>query len=149
MLSSQRLWPRLWSSWVAFILLPPENLSRLLAREQCGEIIIKQVADALYRQVRGRTSGDGLRIVCILALTRKYRGYAVIPDFLDRVQNARLVIDDDIVLSRVAPLDVIQRLFFVNIDEHVAVYSVEDAGAFDLARLKDHIAVRENHRLPP
>src|SRR5690242_5821662 len=52
-------------------------------------------------------------------------------------------------LSRVTALDVIQRLFLVNINEHLAVDSFENARAFDLTRLKYHIAVRENDRRPP
>ena len=52
-------------------------------------------------------------------------------------------------LSRVTPLDIIQRLFFVNVDEHVAFHRFGDAGAFDLARLKNHVAVREDYRLSP
>jgi hypothetical protein len=63
--------------------------------------------------------------VSILTLTRKDGGYSAAPDFLDRAQNARLVIHEHIVLGRVTPLDVIQRLFFVDIDEHVAVCSFE------------------------
>ena len=85
----------------------------------------------------------------ILALPGKYRGYARPPGPLNRGQDAQLVIHQDIVLSRVTPLDIIQRLFFVNVDEHVAFHRFGDAGAFDLARLKNHVAVREDYRLPP
>src|SRR5262245_5087124 len=149
MLSSQRLWPRLWSNWVAFIISPPQRFGLIVAREQCGQFIVNQIADPLHRQIRGRISGDGLRVVSVLTLTRKYGRYTVTPDFLDGVQDARLVVHENIMLGRVTLLDVIQRLFLVNINEHVTVYSFKDAGAFDLARLKHHVAVRENDGRPP
>src|SRR6476661_7609214 len=120
-----------------------------LAREQCWQVIVKQIANPLHRQIRGRISGDGLRVVSVLTLTREYRCYTVTPDFLDRVQDAQLVIHQNIALSRVTTLDIIECLFLVNINEHLAVYSFEDTRAFDLARLKHHIAVRENDRRPP
>ena len=70
-----------------------------MARQQCGQVIVKQVADALHRQVRGRTCGDHLRVVGILTLARKYGGYAVAPDFFDRRQDTRLVVHQDVVLA--------------------------------------------------
>src|ERR1700716_1594395 len=36
MLSSQRLWPRSWSSWVAFMVSPPEKVESAPARRQAG-----------------------------------------------------------------------------------------------------------------
>ena len=85
----------------------------------------------------------------ILTLSGKHRGHPRVPGLLDRGQNAQLVVHQDIVLGRVTPLDIIQRLLFMNVDEHVAFDSFEDARAFDLARLKNHIAVREDYRLSP
>src|SRR5262245_311408 len=54
MLSSQRLWPRLWSNSVAFIFHLRRNLHRLMALEQSGQVIIHLIADVFYRQVRRR-----------------------------------------------------------------------------------------------
>ena len=92
-----------------------------MARQQCGQVVVKQVADALHRQVRGRTCGNNFCVVGILTLTRKNGGHAVTQDFLDGGQYAWLIVHQDIVLSWVAPLDVIQRLFLVNIDQNVVV----------------------------
>src|SRR4030095_15659154 len=110
---------------------------------------IKQIADALYGHVCRRAFGDSFLIMGILALPGKYRGYAVAPDFFDRAKNARLVIHEDIVLSRGTTLEVIQRPLFVNVDQHMTFHRFEDAGAFDLSRLKDHVAVRQDYRLSP
>src|SRR4030095_782653 len=76
-------------------------------------------------------------------------GHTVTPEFFDCGQYAQLVVHQDIVLSRVTPLDIIQRLFLVDVNQHVTLYRFEDAGAFDLARLKDHVAVRQDDRLSP
>ena len=48
------------------------------------------------------------RVVRILALAREHRRHALSPDLLDRVQDAQLVVDENVVLGRVAPLDVVQ-----------------------------------------
>jgi len=70
----------------------------------------QEVADAFDCQVR-RTIG--LRIVSVLTLTRKDRRHALAPGFLDRGQDPRFVVHEDVVLCRIALLDVIQRLFLV------------------------------------
>src|SRR5213596_2976010 len=85
----------------------------------------------------------------ILALPGKYRGHTRPPGLLNRGQDTQLVVHQDVVFRWVKPLDVIQRLFFVNVDKHVAVYGFEDARAFDLAWLEHHVAIREDYRLPP
>src|SRR5882724_9552808 len=106
----------------------------------------QEVTDALDRQV-GRTVR--LRIARVLTLAGKDRGDAVAPAVLDRGQDPRLVVHQDVVLRRIASLDVVQRRFLVDIDQHVAVHGLPDAGAFDLARLEDHVAVGEDDRRAP
>ena len=80
-------------------------------------------------------------IVGKLTLPGKYGGHAVAPGFLDRGQNTQFVVHQDVVLGRVTALDVIQRLLFMDVDEHMALHRLEDAGALHLARLEDHVAV--------
>jgi hypothetical protein len=53
------------------------------------------------------------------------------------------------VIRGVAPLDVRERLLLVNVNEYVALDRFKNAGAFDFARLEDHVTVGKNHRLPP
>ena len=66
------------------------------------------------------------------------------PDLLDGGQDAELVVDQDVVLGRVAPLDVVELLLLVDVDQDVAVDGLEQARAMDLARLEDDVAVGED-----
>ena len=47
MLSSQRLWPRSWSFWVAFMISPRNRVYRMMTRSQRREVVVDQLADAL------------------------------------------------------------------------------------------------------
>ena len=49
-------------------------------------------------------------------------------------------------VGRIAPLDVVELLLLVDVDQNVAGNRVEKPGAVDLARLKHDVAVRQNHR---
>ena len=51
-------------------------------------------------------------------------------------------------LGGIAPLDVVELLFLVDIDQDVALDGLEKAGPLDLSRLKDNIAIRQNHDCP-
>ena len=89
------------------------------------------------------------RVVRVVALPRKYRGDARRPDLLHRGQDAQLVVDQHVVVGRVALLDVVQLLFLVDVDRARGRPPLRtDARALDLARLKDHVAVRQDHRRP-
>src|SRR5438034_1910502 len=101
----------------------------------------QEVADAFDRDV-SRTIG--LRVASVLALARKDRGDALAPGLLDRGQDPRLVVHKNVVLRWIALLDVIQRLFLVDINQHVAVHGLRDAGPLDLAGLEDHVTVGED-----
>src|SRR5439155_1202156 len=94
----------------------------------------QEVADAFDRDV-SRTIG--LRVASVLALARKDRGDALAPGLLDRGQDPRLVVHKNVVLRWIALLDVIQRLFLVDINQHVAVHGLRDAGPLDLAGQED------------
>jgi hypothetical protein len=45
--------------------------------------------------------------VSILARAREHGRHALSPDLLDRVQDTQLIIDKNIMLGRITPLDVI------------------------------------------
>src|SRR5206468_12941550 len=81
----------------------------------------QEVADAFDRDV-SRTIG--LRVASVLALARKDRGDALAPGLLDRGQDPRLVVHMNVVLRWIALLDVIQRLFLVDIKQHKPLHAL-------------------------
>jgi len=40
---------------------------------------------------------------------------------LDRIEDAKLVVDDHVVLGRVAPLDVVEFALLVDVDENLTI----------------------------
>src|SRR5215471_15810137 len=80
--------------------------SRTWRRQERGQVMTQEVADPVDRQIR-RTIR--LRVASVLTLPGKDRRDALTPGFLDRGQDPRLVVHQDVVLRRVAPLDVTQR----------------------------------------
>jgi len=52
------------------------------------------------------------------------------------------------VVGRHPRLDVVELVFFVDVDEHACIESVEEAGAMDLARLEDDVSVAQDRRRP-
>src|SRR5262249_25572270 len=108
-----------------------------------------KVANALDRKIRSRKRGDDGRIVRVLALARQDCRDPVAPDLFDRRQNARFVVDQDIMTRRVAALDILELLFFVDVDQHIALDRLGDPRALDLAWLKDDVAVGQYYRPPP
>src|SRR5258708_26387360 len=84
-----------------------------------------------------------------LPLPRQYRGHPVAPDPLYLGENSRLVVHQNVVARRVALLDIAELLLLVDVYQHVALDGLEDAGALDLTRLKDDVAVGQDHRPRP
>ena len=59
-------------------------------------------------------------------------------------------IDDlDRQFDLVALFDVIEFIFFVDVNQHVAIHCLEKAGAIHFARLEDHVAIGQNHGRSP
>ena len=56
----------------------------------------------------------------VVALPREDRRHAVAPDLLHRGEDPHLVVDEHVALRRIAPLDVLELLLLVDVDEHVA-----------------------------
>ena len=52
-------------------------------------------------------------------------------------------------LGRKSPLDVVQGLFLMDIDQHFSVRDLGQSPMLDLARLEDDIAVRSGSRSEP
>ena len=93
-----------------------------MARDQGGQVMVERVADALDRQVRQRVCGEDGGAVGKLSLPEEYGGHAVTPGPLDRGRDPQLVVHQDRVRGQVPSLDILQRLLFVNLDEHMAAF---------------------------
>ena len=63
---------------------------------------------------------------------------------LDRRQYARLIVDKNVMLGRITPLDVVEGFFLMNIDQHTSIDRVSKTGALDFMRLKDDVTVRQD-----
>lgn len=66
------------------------------------------------------------------------------PSLFDCGQNSRLVVDQDVMAGRIALLDVAEFLLFVDVDQYAALDRLKDAGALDLARLEDDVAIGQD-----
>ena len=56
-----------------------------------------------------------------MALPEKDGRDPAFPATLDRVENAKLVVNDDVVVGRIAPLDVVELVLLVDVDENITV----------------------------
>src|SRR5262249_5563900 len=119
MLSSQMLWPSSWSFCVAFMASPLHSLESWGCRKQVTQIAVEQVSDPVHRHVGCKARDESVRVMRILSLSGKDRGDAGAPSLLDRGKDTRLVIHQDIVQRRIAGLDIIERKFLMDVDEHV------------------------------
>src|SRR3989440_10008685 len=81
-----------------------------------------------------------------MPLARKDGGQALAPHLLHGGEYAQLVIDAAVVGSGNAPLDGLQHLLLVQVNENAPVHRVPQAGALHLARLEAHVAVGEDDR---
>src|SRR2546422_4841143 len=100
--------------------------------EEGGQVVREKVADALDRQVGGRIGGERLRIVRVVALPREDRGDSALPGALRGGQDSELVVHQDVVVSGITPLDVVELALLVDIDQDAPVHDILKARAFDL-----------------
>ena len=84
-----------------------------------------------------------------LALPRQYSGNAVTPHTLDCCQDSRLVVDQHVMVSRIAPLDIVEVMLLVDVYQDTTVNRFEDAGSLHFARLKDDITVGQYNGFSP
>jgi len=56
--------------------------------------------------------------VRVPSLLEEDRSHAALPHFLDRFQDAELVVDHHVMMRRIHALDVGKHLFFVDEDQH-------------------------------
>src|SRR6267143_4571045 len=81
-----------------------------------------------------------------MPLAREHRGDSPAPGLLESCQDAQLVIDEDIVVGRIALEDVVEFKLFVYVDQHLTLDGGKQRGASDFPGLKYHVAVRQNDR---
>src|SRR3954447_26493820 len=108
------------------------------ARVWDRQVNCEKIADTLDCQVD--RIGAGVRRMGKLALPRQYSGNAVTPCTLHCCKNSRLVIDQHVMVSRIAPLDIVEFMLFVDIYQDTTLDRFEDAGSLYFARLKDDVA---------
>src|SRR5215831_9437284 len=118
MLSSQTLCPSSWSFCVAFMASPPHSFESRCHREQATQFTVEQVCDPIHRHV-GREAGERLRVMRVLSLSRKDGGDAGAPSLLDRREDSRLVIYQDVVERRIARLDIVKGELLVDVDQYM------------------------------
>ena len=116
---------------------PGADRSRL-SKSPILSIVLSTVAPSLRRL-----------FASVVALLRKDGRDAVAPGGLDRGQDTRLVVDQRVMGGGIAARDVLKLFLLVDVDQHMAVERLPQAGAQDLARLKDGVAVRENDGQSP
>src|SRR4029077_15204086 len=100
------------------------------------EIVADEVADAIEDDVGSGISGHLGGIVRVVSLAGEHGGDALAPRRLDGGAEPRLVVDEDVVIGGIPPLDVAQLALLVDVDEHVALDGLEQPGAMDLQRLE-------------
>src|SRR6185437_6886358 len=84
-------------------------------------------ANPVHGDVSGGEAGNEFGIEGIVALARKNRGDALAPDFLHCGKNANLVIDEHIVVSRIASFNIFKFLLFVNVNQDFAFHGFPDS----------------------
>ena len=114
-----------------------------------GAVECGKVADPLDLDVGRGIVGERFGIVCVVALPRKDCRNPIAPFRLHRRENPQLVVNEDVVRRGIEPLDVVELLLLVDEDQDPVLERAPNARPFDLARLKDSVAVRQDDRAAP
>ena len=117
--------------------------------EQRRKVVLKQIADVFYGYVSRRIFRKDLRILCIMALPGKNGREPLAPCLFHGRQDTQLVVHHDILICRIPLFHIRELELFMNIDEDVVVNGLHQSRALDLARLEDHVTVRENDNGSP
>ncbi len=120
------------------------NSSDFGGGEDFGEVVVDEVADAVDVDVAEGVGGEDFGVEGVMALAGEDGGELWAPDFFDGVEDAELVVDEDVVVGGVAVFHVVEHFFLVDVDEDVAFDGFVDAGALDFAGLENDIAIGED-----
>src|SRR6266849_10937373 len=118
-------------------------------REERRQVVLEQVADTLDADVGRWVGGERLRVTRVVPLPRQHGGDATRPHLLHCRQDPQLVVDQHVMVGRVALLDVVELAFLVYIDQDVPVHGLVQPRALELARLEDRVAVGQDDRGSP
>jgi len=81
-----------------------------------------------------------------MALARKHRRQTTAQNPFHRRPQPQLVVDHDVMARWMLALNLIEHLLLVHVDQHAPTHRFPQAGTLDLARLKHHVAVGQDHR---
>src|SRR5690348_16903051 len=84
----------------------------------------------------------------IVALSHEDGSDTFTPDFFNRRQDPEFVVDQNVLVCRIATGHVFQFVFLVDIDQHRSIKSIVQSSLANLVRLKDDISVGKNHWQP-
>src|SRR5436305_7166551 len=96
---------------------------------------LRQISDAFDGHVRSGILGNDLRVQGIVTLADEDSCDSGAPDCLYRREDAQLVVDEHIMFGGMALLDILEFIFFVNVNQDLAANGFEEARAIDFARL--------------
>src|SRR5215470_15956739 len=85
----------------------------------------------------------------IMSLPSEHGRHSRPPYIFDLSQNAQLIVNHHVMVSRMALLDIIQLALLVDVDQDVAIHRFTNPRPFDLERLEDDVAVRQHRRAAP
>src|SRR5881296_1128092 len=68
------------------------------------------------------------------------------PSAFDSGQDPRLVVDQYVMIRGISLGDIVEFMFLVDVNQDSGIEAVHQAGTPDLKRLKDYVAVTDNHR---
>ena len=94
--------------------------------DKLWKIVSEYITDAVYTHVRRRVTLAQTRVASIVSLTREHGGHPRAQDFLDRSEDFELAVDYHIVIARIPPVDIVEFLFFMQVDQNVALHSLEE-----------------------
>src|SRR5581483_8942496 len=107
------------------------------------------LSDPLYAHIRRWILCKNCRVVRVMTLTRKYSRHAPAPYTLYCCQYAQLIIYQHIVYSRITALDILKLTLLMYINQNILVSRLLQTRSLNLARLEDHITIREDNRWSP
>ncbi|MBN8904693.1 MAG: HAD-IC family P-type ATPase, partial [Rhodospirillales bacterium] len=93
----------------------------------------------------GSINGDGRIVLSVTATGSE----TVLARIIRLVQDAQLVVHQHIMPRGVQAFHVVEFLFLVDVDQHVVMENVPQAGAVHLARLEHGVAVGQDHGAAP
>ena len=96
----------------------------------------------------GGIGGADLGVERVVTLLDEHGRHPLAPLLLDGVEDAELVVDEDVVVGRVPALDVAEHALLVDVDQDAAAERVPQARAADLAGLEDRVAVGQHDGRP-